>query len=67
MSNAESLDMSILSAMFKQNGISLNQRKAQLRMALELDRADYARQVVFNSSNADYRLVSSCILRIYIQ
>lgn len=67
MSNAESLDMSILSAMFKQNGIGLNQRKAQLRMALELDRADYARQVVFNSSNADYRLVSSCILRIHIQ
>lgn len=60
MRNAEGLglDMSIISAMFKQDNIGLDQRKSQLRMAFELDRVDYARDVVFNISNPGHKMVS---------
>lgn len=51
------LDMTILSTLYKHEGVNIEQRKCQLRMALALNRADYARDFVLDIKNADYKEV----------
>lgn len=54
-----SLDKVLLSALFPDDEeVKLARRKSQLSLSLKWDRVDFARDIIFNINNADYRDVS---------